>query len=150
MERIVIEEKTNKVMYKTIDGKQFTNEQTAREYENTYRCLLNYKYQSLNPQQVSEWSFSGFGCDDNTVELVQINKPEDIDTILTMSIYIEGANNKERLDKIKAICERSLQDKTKIAIWRGYVEDEDRFHVMFTIKEYQERLNKYDNDNENE
>jgi hypothetical protein len=112
--------------------------------------LLNYKYQSLNPQQVSEWSFSGFGCDDNTVELVQINKPEDIDTILTMSIYIEGANNKERLDKIKAICERSLQDKTKIAIWRGYVEDEDRFHVMFTIKEYQERLNKYDNDNENE
>lgn len=150
MEKIIIEQKSNKVMYKTIDGEQFNNEQTAIDYENTYKCLLNYKYKSLNPQEVSEYEFSRCGCDDNSIELVQINKPEDIDTILTMSIYIEVEDNKERLDKIKAICERSLKDKTKIAIWRGYEHDKDRFHVMYTIKEYQERFNKYDNENENE
>lgn len=149
MERIVIEEKTNKVMYKTFDGKQFTNEQTARDYENTYKCLLNYKYQSLNPQMISEWDFSqGFGSEESVMELVQINKPEDIDVILTMAIYIDGVELKESLNKIRTICERSLQDKSKLVIRRGYAGDEDRFSVMFTIKEYQERLNKFDNENE--
>lgn len=117
------------------------------------------KYQLLEPQKISEWDLLYFcrsNCD-SAYDLVQIKKEEDIDIIIALYDYLSLPDCNElhtEISKnlIRNTCLESLHYKTKLVIKRRpsikYVTDNfelkehEDFDVLFTLKEFKERISK--------
>lgn len=110
------------------------------------------KYQLLEPQKISEWDLAYFCCSngDSEYDLVQIKKEEDIDIIIALYDYLYAPNYNELHNEItkkliRNTCLESLHYKTKLVILRNnanYKFTNNTFEVLFTLKEFKERISK--------
>ena len=113
---------------------------------------LLFQYQLLEPQKISEWDLLYFcsSNDESAYDLVQIKKEEDIDIIIALYDYLYAPHCKELHSEIsknliRNTCLESLHYKTKLVILRNnanYEFTNNTFEVLFTLKEFKERISK--------
>lgn len=137
MEEFTKEKIIKEKWYKAIDGTEFTSEEECAKYENSARAVLFTKYNSLVVKSGSEYEFFGFGCDDNIIDVVKIEKPKDVDIILQLEALLYSNPNLEHSEKI---LEEALVKGTKVLIFRGYNEEE--FSVWIGKTEIFDKINK--------
>lgn len=133
----VSKEVTNTIYgWEAIDGTFFDNKEECQKYENSAKTVILAKYNKLVVKSGSEEELFYIGCGDNTIDIVKISKPSDIDVILQLYTLINGTPSEDSLNKQVARCEHALNTQDYLFISRGY--DDDNFWVMDTLTD---RLN---------
>ena len=78
-------------IYVSVDGKEFTNEEDCRRWENSYNGTLEASWKLINKKGVCGSDFGiSWCCDDHECYIV---KPKSIDEIILINAYIESSTS---------------------------------------------------------
>ena len=147
MKSIKKEIKSYQTMYVANDGTEFSSEEECRNYERTALCALGAIYRRMVVKSTDEFSLSGFGSEDNDVELVRVKSESDIKTIMQLVVSImtwldpykadnedEKKRREERLNSYTEKCYKAMTENTLLVVFRGYCKDEN-FCIEGTIND---------------
>lgn len=120
------------------DGERFTSREECEKYEKTARCVLFSKYNALVVGETEEEPLTGFGSDENLVQIVVPKSEKDIDLILQVFAFLNGDGEwaKSRIEKYRETLANAVGEK--IIVGRGC--DDDCFWVLGTERDYLSRI----------
>lgn len=139
---------TIETKFQANDGTMFNDEKECKIYEESYIALLKADYAKLNKRQVFESDFLIFaGCEDYTLEIVDVNTDGDIELLLKLQMYFNTylRTDESTLAKKKAILERAKGGKVIVGrgdMHNGVIGHED-FNLLAGFNEYIERLKSF-------
>lgn len=126
------------------DGTEFTNSDECKKYEESARGVLMAKIKPLVIQSIDEEDLFGCGCTDNVVWVMKPNKQDDVDTIMQAYLlyneYMTRDENKDRLERVKKLLQRTIDEDDIIFVGRGY--DSDGFWFYGTPNSIKDDLSK--------
>lgn len=85
-----IVKKEYKIRYQAIDGEMFDSREECQKYDNTAKAVLISKYNKLVKKSLTEYNLLDMGCDDNDLDLVVLNTPEDVDVLKQVYCFMNG------------------------------------------------------------
>ncbi len=151
MKEIVKEIKSTKRVYVATDDTEFVSKEECQKYEESARCAMLAKYNQRILKKSDEFSISGFGCEDNNIDIVRIETESDVDMILQLlfliSPHLKQDSHKEYVGKITRSLNRALEEKDCVFIYRGY--EYDSFRFSSTRNEHIDVLKKIGEPDEN-
>ena len=151
MKEIVKEIKSSKRVYVATDGTEFCDKEECKKYEESARCAIYAKYNQRVLKESNEFKISGFGCDDNNVDIIRIETAADVDMILQLLFFetpcYKEDSHKEYIGKVTRSLNKALEENDCIFIYRGY--DYDSFCFSGTRNEHIDVLKKIGEPTEN-
>lgn len=137
MKIIEVEKTVKETFYEAIDGKTFKTKDECIKYENTAKCVIESKYNTLHHTREIEYNLFGLGSEDCYVDIIRISQDSDKDIILQKCAYY--TNNKQMLEKYSKILDTAIIGDY-ILCFSGS-EYEDYFTVMCNYADYIRNLN---------
>ena len=137
MKIIEVEKTVKETFYEAIDGKTFKTKDECIKYENTAKCVIESKYNTLHHTREIEYNLFGLGSEDCYVDIIRISQDSDKDIILQKCAYY--TNNKQMLEKYSKILDTAIIGDY-ILCFSGS-EYEDYFTVMCNYTDYIKNLN---------
>lgn len=129
--------------YEALDGSIFKTKEECEKYERSATLVLYSKYQPLVMSRKSEYELYGAGSEEYEIDLVKINKVEDIDILLHMySLYNPRKNEKDILEEHNKLF-KWFNDGEILFIGRGCSYDNyDCFWFIGTMNNIIEHIKK--------
>ena len=137
MKKIEINKTVKEIFYEAIDGTTFTSENERKKYEESAKCLLLFKYNSLIVNKdIRETDFYSVGCDDDYIDIVKLAKDSDSDIIIQLFCLFNphSSSDEKNLTKIKQDCEEAITYNDYLIIYRGYDIERGSFWIRGTIR----------------
>lgn len=138
MQVIKKEKTTTYEVYSAMDGTEFNNIEECRKYENSAKCVLLAKYHEFCDVTTSnEEEIFYFGCCDNIIDIVKMNKPEAINVVLQLFSLYNPSTNQDTLSSYSKLLQTYYEKGSTFFVGRSYDDNE------FWIYKYdlEERLN---------
>jgi len=133
-------------MYVANDGTEFHSEEECKKYEESAKGVVSARYRELIVRKDVEENILGFGCSDDTVEIVMVKTEADYDTVLQMKLLIEPYLTEEQyagnLDIAKKKIRRALDEQDVLIVNRGCCCG-DIFWLMGTRNSFKESIDKF-------
>lgn len=142
MEKITKEKTTSYVVYRAFDGEEFNTEEECKKYENSARGVISTKYADIPKVITNEYAMlSGFGSEDNVIEIVKVRDDNDINAILQMYIFHNYMNSSNvNCSRELEILNKCKEESIAVIVYRGY--DDDSFWISGTYNKLYEGLDK--------
>jgi hypothetical protein len=137
MKKLEINKTVKEISYEAIDGTRFTSESECKKYEESAKCLLLFKYNSLViKKDIREADFYDVGCEEDYIDIVKLTKDSDLDIIMQLFCLFNphAASDESRLTKINQDCEDAIAYNDYLIIYRGYDMEKGNFWVRGTIR----------------
>lgn len=126
MEKIQIKpiETETKVIYKSVDGLEFDDENKCKEYEDALARVIYERYEREYVKRIAP-EYNMFceiaGSEEFEMHVVEVKTPRAVDDIMTLrKIYISRHNGNNTADSDLACLKNALQEGTTVLIARGY------------------------------
>lgn len=121
-------------VYVSFDGKEFSNPDECKKYEDSALGVLNLKYKKLLIGRTDECSLMGIGSDESSVEILKINTQKDEDLVMQMYFlinpHIKNGNEKgekpyvEWVNRATTLLRKAREEDDYLFVGRGYDEEE--------------------------
>lgn len=147
MKKITVEKTTKVVMYQATDGTQFTTEEECRKYEESAKCALLTRYNSLVINSVTENElFNGAGSEEYEYDVVKMNTEQDVETVIHLyMLYHMSDCYRSKDDSIREKITTAYKTRDILLIGR-YSCGDDFFNIDHTRDELINRINRYCNE----
>lgn len=132
--------------YVANDGTEFRDEKECKKYEESARCVLGIKYSKMVVTKTDEYSLSGFGTEDNRVDIVKPTTEADYDVLMQLwvldhSYLVNDPNHKERVEEALNLIRRAINEKDYLFVGLGC--EGDCFYLLGTRNSIKERFEKF-------
>lgn len=132
-------------IYVANDGTEFTNSEECQKYEESAEGVLLAKIKPLVIKRTTEEDLFNCGGCDNDVWVIKPNTQEDVDLILQTYLfynkYMANDEQKELLEKVRKLLQRTIDEDDIIFVGRGY--DSDGFWFYGTPNSIKDDLSKH-------
>lgn len=137
MKKVTIEKSIKETQYQANDGTLFLNEKDCQDYEKSLLGILMAKYSKLNKKSFTESSFlyDIFGNDEYEIDIVKINKKEDIDIIIQLCLYYYPNKDQDRINYDYDKLLKALEEENTIIIGKG-TDYEPNFYILCDSKSF--------------
>lgn len=120
--------KEYKTRYQAIDGEMFDTCEECEKYDNTARAVLISKYNKLVKKSMTEYDLLNMGCEDNDLDLVVLNTPEDVNVLKQLYCFMNGwdINSKDTCgwrDKAFAKIDESFNNNDPLLVGKRLYDD---------------------------
>lgn len=137
MKEIKKEVKSYTIAYLSEDGNEFNSREECEKYEKTALGVLNTEYKKLVVKSVSETEFTGgFGCEDNTIEIVKINNEKEARVVKQLCLLINPEYNSNSFTDTKKktfdLIDSVVGKDDCLPIYRSY--DDESFWIPNTVR----------------
>ena len=117
MKEIVVDRVIKETWFEASDGTQFRNREECKMYEESAKCVLLTKYKSLVIDTLPEYDLHKTGSEEYMLDIVKINKEEDIDLIMQLyALYNSHSTYRKYDDEHRAMCEKALKEDDYVFI----------------------------------
>lgn len=122
MKKVTVEKTVHETKYQAADGKMFNNEDACMGYENTLKCIVRAKYNTLVVKHITEHDIIPFGNEEAYIDVVKLKTMADVETV----IHLLNAYHTRSQEEIETL----LDNLKKIK------EDKEDYLLLFAGNEY--------------
>lgn len=146
MKKVEVKTEIVNLEWEAVDGTRFNSEKECTTYEESAWGVLMQKYMPLVIKTVDEYSLSGFGSDDNMVDIVRVERQEDVDIIYALLLignsYLNNQDNTGTNANIKGrlwkLLTEGLNQKSEVLVFRGY--NNESFWIVGSVEHLIENI----------
>lgn len=134
--------------YVADDGKEFTDSEECKKYEESAFAAINAMYQSVVIGRIDECSLTNVGCDDNFVDVIKVADNSQAAIVLRMYFaintrdadgYKSGKESSVKsVNSLKKALAQAIEDNDFVFIGRAY--NDECFWLIGTRKSMTEQI----------
>ena len=139
MKKVTVEKTVHETKYQAADGKMFNNEDACMGYENTLKCIVRAKYNTLVVKHITEYDIIPFGNEEAYIDVVKLKTMADVETVIHLLNAYQPRSQEQietLLDNLKKIKE-SKEDY--LLLFAGNEYDGPWYGYLGSAKEFLEK-----------